>query len=109
MQLGVIMEYDIKTILTIVSLAGMIGSVIYFFRKVSDNIAKIEGKIESCRKALSEEHTRHDENLIERITDIRQGLEKHISQEEVESAFASESRKRVVEIEKNINKLMRNK
>ena len=98
---------DIRVWLTIISLGLTIGSLFYFFKTMSDKITKLEGKIEQSRQSLSEEHTRHDENLIERITDIRQGLEKHISQEEVESAFASESRKRVVEIEKNINKLMR--
>ena len=98
---------DIRVWLTIISLGLTIGSLFYFFKTMSDKITKLEGKIESSRLSLSEEHTRHDENLIERITDIRQGLEKHISQEEVESAFASESRKRVVEIEKMINKIMR--
>ena len=84
-----------------------LGGLFYFFRTTTDKIAKLEQKIEQSRKSLSEEHTRHDENLIERITDIRQGLEKHISQEEVESAYQSESRKRIVEIEKSINEMRR--
>ena len=98
---------DIRVWLTIISLGVTIGSLLYFFKTMSDKLTKLEGKIESSRKFLSEEHSRHDENLIERITDIRQGLEKHISQEEVESAYQSESRKRIVEIEKMVNKLRR--
>ena len=100
---------DIRVWLTVISLGLTIGSLFYFFKSMVDKIAKLEEKIETSRKILSEEHSRHDENLIERLTNIVARLEKHISQEEVESAYASESRKRVVEIEKMASKLLRRK
>ena len=84
-----------------------LGGLFYFFRKTTDSIAKIEEKIESSRKSLSDEHTRHDENLIERISDIKYGLEKHISQEQVESAHQEKSREEVTEIRKEIQELRR--
>ena len=113
MQLEVTMEMevisDIRVWLTIISIGVTIGSLLYFFKTMSDKITKLESKIETSRKILSEEHSRHDENLIERLTNIVARLEKHISQEEVESAYQSESRKRIVEIEKMASKLLRRK
>ena len=98
---------DIRVWLTIISLGVTIGSLLYFFKTMSDKVTKLEAKIETSRKILSEEHSRHDENLIERLTGMVSRLEKHISQEEVEAAYQSESRKRIVEIEKTVNKIRR--
>ena len=98
---------DIRVWLTILGLAGTIGSVLWFFTKTSAAIVAIEKKIEASRKSLSDEHTRHDENLIERISDIKYGLEKHISQEQVESAHQEKSREEVTEIRKEIQELRR--
>ena len=98
---------DIRVWLTIISLGMTLGGLFYFFRTTTDKITKLEQKIEASRIALSEEHTRHDENLIERITDMRYGLEKHISQEQVEAAHQQKSREEITEIRKEINNLRR--
>ena len=99
MQLEVIMDLilDIKTVSTIV---GIIVTIVIFFMRMESNQKKMFEKIEESRQTLSDEHTRHDTKLVEKVSDMVARLESHISKEEVESAFQRISREEVTEIRK---------
>ena len=89
----------------LLTLAGILGSLVLFFNKLSTDLKRLEERISETRISLSDEHKRHDDNLSKELLSMIRALEKHISSEEIEGALQAKSREEIVEIRKILNNI----
>ena len=87
----------------ILTIGGIIVTVLLFFNKMSTDLKRLEEKIVETRSSLSEEHQRHDDHLQKELLAMMRALERHISSEEIEGALQSKSREDITEMSKTLN------
>lgn len=89
----------------LITLAGIIITVVVFFNKMSTDLKRLEEKVNDAKTFLSEEHKRHDDNLSQELLSMVRALERHISSEEIEGALQARTREDITKMMAMLNEI----